>query len=97
MLEQVLVRSAVSPSRDGRSGRPDLPNANNNRRFGISRAQMRCRCWQPRFGSCGGVGGPRTMPAAAATQERRLGQLAAASGVLRVARTHTDSIMMLQD
>ena len=97
MLEQVLVRSAVSLGRNGRSGRPDLPNANNNRRFGISRAQMRCRCWQPRFGSCGGVGGPRAMPAAAATLERRLGQLAAASGVLRVTRTATDSIMMLQD
>ena len=91
MWEQVLVRSAVSPSRDGRSGRPDLPNANNNRRFGISRAQMRWLPLLPLLGNCGVVGGPRAMPAAAATQERRLGQLAAASGVLRVTRTPTAS------
>ena len=45
----------------------------------------------PLLGNCGVVGGPRAMPAAAATQERRLGQLAAASGVLRVTRTPTAS------
>ena len=93
MLEQVLVRSAVSLGRNGRSGRPDLPNANNNRRrrVGISRAQMRWLPLLPLLGNCGVVGGPRAMPAAAATQERRLGQLAAASGVLRVTRTPTAS------
>ena len=87
MLEQVLVRSG----RNGRSGRPDLPKANNNRRVGISRAQMRWLPLLPLLGNCGVVGGPRAMPAAAATQERRLGQLAAASGVLRVTRTPTAS------